>query len=735
MRRTASLLAPVAFSLLWFTSWSSRPVVEDRGPVLVAFAVADVAVAQPAAAQLLVVNRASEGQPVELVGLDVWTRYGVIEHLDLTERLTGDRDFFDLNVLLEQLPAQLAHRHDEQLHFAGQNDPPLTGEAAREGLVRYQRKVAELSVRYADPSQRPYAALNHTLPYDQVFDGTESVGATEDVTWALTWRVPGGDLQQSVVTETLTWRGPRAGLPTSLAQPGSGGLQIHSGDLHVHSCHGEAIGACAPSSNCTAETFQTSGSFSFAQLKSQYQVLGLDWFTATDHSYCINSDGEYNTIAAEIAAISDGSFLCLPDVEVSSDEEGAQQGGDAGDALCLGFTSANHMGAHGLSSRITGGGDGLLGFCSGLNDFTDNIDAVRAQGGYAIAHHPDAGSFAWNSNQATLGLEADGLHGVEIWNGASQSGQGGHVGDWVDWLLDGRVLYAYSGSDTHDEAFAFGANHVLIDGPMTAASLEAALKAGQSYVSDGPSLVLETQLGGSTLPMGSRTTLPTPVPSAPLTIRAHVNVGAANGTVTLFRGRVGDASESIIGQSLLTSGSFVFSASDNTAPGRTYYRAYVETDSGDTAYSNPIFLWEGTNDPQVYCVAKASSAGCAPSIGWQGVASASSGFGFWITGDQVLNQQFGILVYADQAGFIPIGDGSLCLGGSLVRTPVQFSGGSGSGTDCTGQLTFDFNVHIASGADPSLTAGTTVYAQYWYRDPSATATSGLTDAVQFVINP
>ena len=31
-------------------------------------------------------------------------------------------------------------------------------------------------------------------------------------------------------------------------------------------------------------------------------------------------------------------------------------------------------------------------------------------------------------------------------------------------MLDGRRLYGYSGSDTHDEAFDFGANRAVVDG-------------------------------------------------------------------------------------------------------------------------------------------------------------------------------------------------------------------------------------------------------------------------------
>jgi len=75
------------------------------------------------------------------------------------------------------------------------------------------------------------------------------------------------------------------------------------------------------------------------------------------------------------------------------------------------------------------------------------------------------------------------------------------------------------------------------------------------------------------------------------------------------------------------------------------------------------------------------------------------------------------------------------VGGSLSRTPIQNSGGSSSGADCTGQLQFDFNAWIATGNDPGLVAGTTSFAQYWYRDPQVPSTTGLSDATQFLIYP
>jgi hypothetical protein len=77
----------------------------------------------------------------------------------------------------------------------------------------------------------------------------------------------------------------------------------------------------------------------------------------------------------------------------------------------------------------------------------------------------------------------------------------------------------------------------------------------------------------------------------------------------------------------------------------------------------------------------------------------------------------------------------LCVLPPLHRTPAQATGGTGVTPDCTGALRLEFEQVIASGDDPLLHAGRTVYAQYWFRDPAATFESGLTEGLTFTICP
>ena len=678
---------------------------------------------------------------VEAAGEVVWT-----EPLDLV--LQGDPEYGALQSLIERLPEELAHRHGPGGHghaheaervYSSPDEPRLSMAEGLEALEEIPRRVRALQERMAAGGPVSFAQPTFLLPADQLLASDAPVGTEVECTIALRYRTAGGAVAEASVPYHLVRCAPLLGLP-GFESPAGGGPSIWSGDLHVHSCHGEAAGACAPSDNCTAETFQLSGSFSYAELKTQYQALGIDWFTATDHSYCVDTDGEYAAVVAECAAITDGSFVAIPDMELSSEEEGPQTGSDTGDLLCLLGPSANHMGAHGISNRIYGGDSGLLGFCNGLfsdalNGFQANLAEVNGQGGWAIANHPEGGSFGWNSRALAVGQEAGGLHGVEIWNGGLTTGQGGNVGAWVDWMLGGRRLYAYSGSDTHDEAFAFGANRVLVDGPLTAAAVEQALRAGRSFLSNGPALVVEADLGGVTLPMGSVQAVPSVLPVQPVTARALLNTGAP-GTLTLFAGEVGAPGEVVL-QSLAVGAGPLTLEADLPLSGATrqWVRAYFEaSDGSQAAYTNPIFfetLPQGTTG--TYCVARPDPVGCEPGLTWQGAPSAASGFGFLVTADQVRNQTFGVPVWSLASAQQPFFGGTLCVGNPLRRGAVQATGGGAGLPGCSGTLSLDFNQVIASGTDPSLVVGATVHLQFWYRNVQASPTVGLTQALQFTI--
>lgn len=148
---------------------------------------------------------------------------------------------------------------------------------------------------------------------------------------------------------------------------------------------------------------------------------------------------------------------------------------------------------------------------------------------------------------------------------------------------------------------------------------------------------------------------------------------------------------------------------------------------------------EGTgNTPTTYCTAKTNSLGCTPQIASFGTASASAPAGFHVYATNVLNRTPGLLVYGTSGrATTPFGGGTLCVAGPLRRTPVQNSGGSLVGVDCSGTYHLDFASWIAAGNDPSLVAGVTVRAQYYSRDTGFAAPNnvGLTNAIEFTLTP
>lgn len=152
--------------------------------------------------------------------------------------------------------------------------------------------------------------------------------------------------------------------------------------------------------------------------------------------------------------------------------------------------------------------------------------------------------------------------------------------------------------------------------------------------------------------------------------------------------------------------------------------------SGDLVCSRPCPV-------TIYCTAKANSQLCTPTIGFDGGPSVTLASPFNITASQMLNKKFGLLFYSFQPSGAPFQGGVLCCHLPIRRTSVQDSGGSVSGTDCTGTYSFDFNALIQSGFDPNLVMGTVVCAQYWARDPQDLSGFGtsLTDAVTFPIYP
>ncbi len=140
-----------------------------------------------------------------------------------------------------------------------------------------------------------------------------------------------------------------------------------------------------------------------------------------------------------------------------------------------------------------------------------------------------------------------------------------------------------------------------------------------------------------------------------------------------------------------------------------------------------------------YCTAATTTHGCVPSIAGIGSPSASTHAGFAITVNGVEGQRAGLIFYGISGPrSSPFGGGAsvLCVASPLQRTPVQSSGGTNGA--CDGHFTIDWNLFIAThpiGAGVPFQGGETVWAQAWFRDPSAPGGSNLSDGLWFDVCP
>jgi hypothetical protein len=153
------------------------------------------------------------------------------------------------------------------------------------------------------------------------------------------------------------------------------------------------------------------------------------------------------------------------------------------------------------------------------------------------------------------------------------------------------------------------------------------------------------------------------------------------------------------------------------------------------SYIDDVEVYGHVEVAQPYCTAKTNSQGCVPEVGFSGIPSTSGPDNFFVTASNVLNNKTGLLLWSHGQASTPFFGGTLCVAQPITRTSAQNSGGNPSGTDCSGTYSFHFAQSYMVGQ--LLGGGSTVYAQYWSRDPGFAAPNsiGLTDALRFTIIP
>lgn len=136
-----------------------------------------------------------------------------------------------------------------------------------------------------------------------------------------------------------------------------------------------------------------------------------------------------------------------------------------------------------------------------------------------------------------------------------------------------------------------------------------------------------------------------------------------------------------------------------------------------------------------YGAAKTTSQGCVPVIEANGAASLSLGNNFHVTAREVHPQTTGMLLWSRSQASTPLWGGTLLVGAPIQRTALQNAGSSWANGPCSG--TFDFHFHQTFLTNVGLVPGTTVYAQYWFRDGGFPVPSnvGLSRGLAFEVAP
>ncbi len=259
----------------------------------------------------------------------------------------------------------------------------------------------------------------------------------------------------------------------------------YPGDLHRHTGFSTVAGYDGVSSSeCSLELEDPTG-YTIEELKEQIDAAGIHfWLSLTDHSYCLDST-EWNTVESDASTYSDSNVLFLPSEEVSVEEDCA---GYWDEGLCGGLDSTGHLGAHGISTFIESDGEE---WCPEWPNSQDTINDINING-FSIINHPEATHWDWESMSCTSSET-----GIEVWNGEWDSDSGTYdtndenaVDVWKQELLDGKGVYAYGGSDSHDGVDTTVYNYAYLDS-FNVANLETALSSGKSTVSNNGLIYLE----------------------------------------------------------------------------------------------------------------------------------------------------------------------------------------------------------------------------------------------------
>jgi glucose/arabinose dehydrogenase len=140
---------------------------------------------------------------------------------------------------------------------------------------------------------------------------------------------------------------------------------------------------------------------------------------------------------------------------------------------------------------------------------------------------------------------------------------------------------------------------------------------------------------------------------------------------------------------------------------------YIVDASGGQIYK---VVQECAGGSSNYCVAATNSNGTTAQMYGNGSYSVADN-NFFVGAAGAVPSVFALFFYGPAAGNSPIGDGTLCIGGSLYRLQPPFQTDFFGG----GLRQIDFTSGPPSSGASQITGGSTWYFQMWYRDVSGGA--------------
>lgn len=166
--------------------------------------------------------------------------------------------------------------------------------------------------------------------------------------------------------------------------------------------------------------------------------------------------------------------------------------------------------------------------------------------------------------------------------------------------------------------------------------------------------------------------------------------------------------------------------------------SFAASDDGFITSFYPVSaIWQRTGptcSASAYCQAKISSSGCIPSLQSSGAPSLGNPGNCFINTVNVERDKAGVMfVGLNGRSALPFQGGVLCVAPPLYRLAASNSGGAGT---CQGAFSYtlaDLVNHPSVG--PALAPTVLVNCQTWFRDPSASNTSGLSDGLELSLCP